>query len=151
MANKFKFKLDALLKLREFKEKQLKVELGNIVKEVQESKEKIADYHDHIEEAYRGQESMLDDSSTKGEMIKFFPYFIEGKNTAIKIEEDKLVQLELRYQEKVKEMTIARGETKVIDKLKEKKVAEYKKEKNKKDFEDIEEMRILRLGAGSKT
>ncbi len=142
---KFKFKLDGLLKLREFKEKQLKVELGNILKGIQDCKNKIESYSQHIGEAYAGQENILSDS-TNGETIKFFPYFIEGKNHAIKQEEEKLAILQEQYEVKVQEMKIARGETKVIDKLKDKEKKEFKKTKNKKDFEKLEEMRILSLG-----
>lgn len=142
---KFKFKLDGLLKLREFKEKQLKVELGNILKGIQECKARIQAYNQHIEEAYAGQENVLNEE-VRGDMIKFFPYFIEGKNSAIKHEEEQLDILNEQYEIKVKEMTIARGETKVIDKLKEKEKKEFKKTKNKKDFEKLEEMRILSLG-----
>ncbi|MBK26461.1 MAG: flagellar export protein FliJ [Halobacteriovorax sp.] len=142
---KFKFKLDGLLKLREFKEKQLKVELGNILKGIQECKSRIESYHEHIGEAYAGQENILSDN-TRGETIKFFPYFIEGKNSAIKQEQEKLAILQEQYEIKVQEMKVARGETKVIDKLKEKEKKEFKKNKNKKDFETLEEMRILSLG-----
>lgn len=145
MANKFKFKLEGLLKLREFKEKQLKVELGNLVKEIQNTKDRIKAYNQHIAEAYSGQEKVLEDPAT-GEMVKFFPFFIEGKKAAIKQEEEKLEILNEQYKNKVIEMNVARGETKVIDKLKEKQHQEYRKEKSKKDFEELEEMRILQLG-----
>lgn len=142
---KFKFKLDGLLKLREFKEKQLKVELGNIVKSIQETKERIEDYNRHITEAYEGQENILE-APANGEMIKFFPFFIEGKNAAIKKEEEELKKLQEAYEIKVQEMKVARGETKVIDKLKEKEKTAYKKDRMKKEFATIEEMRILGLG-----
>ena len=142
---KYKFKLEALLKLRKFKEQQLKVELGRIVSEIQRVKNKIEEYKRHIGEAYDGQEKILQ-GETNGEMIKFFPYFVEAKKVAIANELEKLNGLQEQYQQKVLEMKQARGETKVIDKLKEKDKNVFKKEKAKKEFEKIEEMRILRQG-----
>lgn len=147
MAKKFKFKLDALLKLREFKEKKLKVELGNLVSGMNRAKELINDYGLHINEAYAGQEKLLE-GQVQGEMLKFFPYFVEGKNAAIKKAKENLATLQTQYEAKIKEMTIARGETKVIDKLKDKEHLLFKKEKAKKDFEKIEDLRIITQGNG---
>ncbi len=146
--SKYKFKLEGLLKLRKFKEQQLKVELGQIVSEIQRVNNKILEYKGHIDEAYDGQEKVLQ-GETSGEMIKFFPYFVEAKNSAITYEVERLKGLQEQYEEKVIEMKTARGETKVIDKLKEKDKNIFKKDKAKKDFEKIEEMRILRQGDGS--
>ncbi|MFT6069636.1 MAG: flagellar FliJ protein [Bacteriovoracaceae bacterium] len=146
--SKYKFKLEGLLKLRKFKEQQLKVELGRIVSEIQRVKNKISEYKGHIDEAYDGQEKVLK-GETSGEMIKFFPYFVEAKNSAITFEVERLKGLEEQYEEKVIEMKKARGETKVIDKLKEKDKNLFMKDKAKKDFAKIEEMRILRQGEGS--
>lgn len=145
---KYKFKLEGLLKLRKFKEQQLKVELGRIVGEKIRVENRIVELKGHIGEAYDGQEKVLQ-GEANGEMIKFFPYFIEAKNSAIANEVNKLENLQNQYEEKVAEMKVARGETKVIDKLKEKDKNIFKKEKAKKDFGKIEEMRILRQGDGS--
>lgn len=144
---KYKFKLEGLLKLRKFKEQQLKVELGRIVSERQRVENRIEELKSHIGEAYEGQEKVLKGEAS-GEMIKFFPYFVEAKNMAIDNEVEKLKGLQIQYEEKVIEMKQARGETKVIDKLKEKDKNVFMKEKAKKDFEKIEEMRILRQGDG---
>jgi flagellar FliJ protein len=145
---KFKFKLEGLLKLRKFKEQQLKVDLGRIVGEKIRVENKIIELKGHIDEAYEGQEKVLQ-GEVNGEMIKFFPYFVEAKNAAITNEVEKLKNLQVQYEEKVIEMKTARGETKVIDKLKEKDKNVFKKDKAKKDFGKIEEMRILRQGDGS--
>ncbi len=82
-------------------------------------------------------------------MIKFLPYLGEEKKVRIANELEKLNGLKEQYQQKVLEMKQARGETKVIDKLKEKDKNVFKKEKAKKEFEKIEEMRILRQGERS--
>ena len=80
---KFKFKLDGLLKVREFKEKKIKIELGEILKEVGEVEGKIAFANKAIDETYEAQEAFMQDLSS-GNMLQFFPVFIQGKKEDIK-------------------------------------------------------------------
>jgi flagellar biosynthesis chaperone FliJ len=42
---KFKFKLDGLLKVREFNEKKIKIELGEILREITAVEDKIAELY----------------------------------------------------------------------------------------------------------
>ena len=49
---KFNFKLAGLLKIRKFKEEQIKVELGNIVQKVIREKDKIIQLKNEINECY---------------------------------------------------------------------------------------------------
>lgn len=145
---KFDFKLSGLLKLREFREKNIKTELGMIVKEMQEVKIKLNALGEHISEAYTAQGKLLEESnnegSRSGEMLKFFPYFIDAKRAHIKNQKDLLKELEEKYRNKIVEMKVAMGEVKVIESLKEKEVKKYKKYKLKKEYENIEELRIMR-------
>ena len=78
---KFKFKLDGLLKVREFKEKQLKIELGEILKEINAVEAKVAEANVAIAETYDAQEAFMRDPSN-GQMLQFFPLFIQGKKDA---------------------------------------------------------------------
>ena len=145
---KFKFKLDGLLKVREFKEKQLKIELGLILKEINEVEAKIAACNAAIVETYDAQEAFMRDSST-GQMLQFYPLFIQGKKEDIKNKENLLWSLRKKQEKKVAEMAIARGEVKVMENFKDKKKEEWSKEKNKKDQEAIEEILMMRAN-GSK-
>ena len=145
---KFKFKLDGLLKVREFKEKQLKIELGLILREINEVEAKIAAANEAIVETYDAQEAFMKDTST-GEMLQFYPIFIQGKKEDIKNKENLLWSLRKKQEKKVAEMATARGEVKVMENFKEKKKEEWSKEKNKKDQEAIEEILMMRAN-GSK-
>ncbi len=145
---KFKFKLDGLLKVREFKEKKLKIELGIILKEINEVEAKIAAANAAIVETYDAQEVFMRDSSS-GQMLQFYPLFIQGKKEDIKNKENLLWSLRKKQEKKVAEMAIARGEVKVMENFKEKKQIEWSKEKNKKDQEAIEEILMMRTN-GSK-
>jgi len=145
---KFKFKLDGLLKVREFKEKQLKIELGEILKEINLVEEKIAEANRAIAETYDAQEAFMRDPSN-GQMLQFFPMFIQGKKEDIKNKDNLLWSLRKKYDKKVAELATARGEVKVMENFKDKKKDEWSKEKNKKEQEAIEEILMMRSN-GSK-
>jgi flagellar FliJ protein len=139
----FKFKLDGLLKVREFKERALKVELGQILKQINEAEDEIIRLKKNIEETYEAQESFLAEPAA-GDMIKFFPKFIETKNLAIDNQENLIFALKKKFDQKQNELGKARGEVKVIENLKEKKQTEYKKKLDKKHQENVDELVQIR-------
>ena len=140
---KFKFKLDGLLKVREFKEKKIKIELGEILKEIGDVESKIAFANKAIDETDEAQESFMRDLSS-GKMLQFFPVFIQGKKEDIKNKENLLWALRKKYDVKIAELAAARGQVKVMENFKEKKFGEWKKDKNKKEMESIEEILMMR-------
>ncbi|MBC7427610.1 MAG: flagellar export protein FliJ [Bacteriovorax sp.] len=140
---KFKFKLDGLLKVREFKEKKIKIELGEILREINGVEEKISAANTAISETYDAQEAFMKDPSS-GQMLQFFPLFIQGKKEDIKNKENLLWALRKKYDKKIAELALARGEVKVMENFKEKKHGEWVKEKNKKEQEAIEEILMMR-------
>ncbi len=139
MAKRFSFKLEGLLKLRHFKEEQLKVELGKINSDIQNTKNRIKELQQHIDEAYISQEQAMKEK-VDGQFARFFPYFIQAKREDIKNQENLLYSLERKYQSKLREVSLAMGESKVILNMKEKEKTSWKKEKDKKEQEDIEEI-----------
>ncbi len=143
---KFKFKLDALLKVREFKEKKVKIELGDLLKQMNAVEDKIRLANQAIDETYEAQETFMNDSS-QGRMLQFFPYFIQGKKEDIKNQENLLWALRKKYDAKILELAEARGQVKIMENFKENKKVEWTKVKNKKEQEDIDELiNIRRLG-----
>jgi flagellar FliJ protein len=145
---KFKFKLDGLLKVREFKEKKIKIELGEILKEISQVENLIKKANEAIQETYDAQETFLKDQSA-GQMLQFFPIFIQGKKEDIKNKENLLWSLKKKYDKKILELAQARGEVKIMENFKDKKKEEWSKERNKKEQEAIEEILMMRTN-GSK-
>lgn len=145
MAKRFKFKLEGLMKIRKFKEEQLKVELGKINQEIMVVKNRIAELHTHIKDAYTSQEATLK-SQADGQLARFFPYFIQAKREDIKNQENLLYSLEKKYQKKLQEVSKAMGETKIIDGMKEDQKDKWKKENEKKEQENIDEVLSMRRG-----
>jgi len=143
MAQKFKFKLDGLLKVREFKEKKIKLELGDILKEIEHAKGIIAKAQQDIEDCYEAQEAFVAEPAA-GRMVQFFPQYIQSRREEQKIQENILYSLNRKYQEKIKELAHAKGEVKVIDNLKDKQQLEFNKKKEKKLQEGIDELTIIK-------
>ncbi len=136
---KFKFKLDGLLKLREFKENRLKQELGAILQEIQRIDNEIIDIQNSIVEAYESQQELLKEASM-GSMIQFYPYFIKGRKEDELAKKQLLKSLNHKYQLKLLELKTARGEVKLIENMKEDKLKIYKKNKQKKHQDDIDDI-----------
>ena len=139
MGKKFKFKLGALLKIREFKEKKIKQELGSILKDIEEAKTKIIKSKKDINECYLAQEECLKEPSS-AHIVQFFPQYIESRKNDQKAQEKILDGLNKKYEEKVQYLAMAKGEVKVLDNLKEKELIKFKKEKEKKFQESIDEI-----------
>lgn len=140
---KFKFKLDGLLKVREFKEKRIKIELGEILKDIQHTEDLISKMNRDIDDTYDAQEKVIA-NHTDGRMLQFFPYYIKGRKEDIKNKETLLWSLRKKYENKMAELATARGEVKVLDNFKEKKKHEWVKERDKKELEAVEEIIMMR-------
>lgn len=139
----FKFKLDGLLKLREFKENSIKSQLGGILKEISRVEGKIEEIEKSIDESYKSQEEFLAQPAA-GEMIKFFPYFIQGRKEDLAVQHNLLRGLRNQYEQKLLELKKARGDVKVLENMKDKKSSEFRKAANKKREADIEDILNLR-------
>ena len=135
---KYKFKLEALLKIRKLKEEQCKMEIGRIQVRIKELENQIAQQDAGINEAYDMQEKALE-RGMEGLEVRFHPYYVEGKRTHIRA----LEMEKSRYQEyveyKYEELSKLRADVKVITQMKEKDHLKYKKNLEKKMNERIEE------------
>ena len=140
---KYKYKLEALLKLRKFKESALKVELGRINQEISSVNESIKKLKENINQSYQDQEVALSEA-TSGQMAQFYPRYIQGQREDIKNKENLLYSLQKKYESKLKEVSLAMGETKLISKMKEDDFNKYKHKIEKKQHENREEMNIMR-------
>ena len=143
MRKVFKFKLEGLLKFRKLKEKNIKIELGKINQDIMNLKNEIVELKSKIEKSYTLQEKTLD-YGKHNFPIEIFPNYIQAQRENIRNKEVLIHSLQKKYSEKVDEMKIAMGETKVTHKIREKKIKEYKTKLEKKQWENIEEMLRMR-------
>ena len=140
-----KFKLDSLLRFKKFKEHGIKVELGNINREIQKTKDEISELEDHVKEFHTFQRNMRPDKTVTITFFRFFSEYIKAKKENIKNKEVLLSSLEKKYSNKIQDMKIAMGETKVVDNLKTRQMMKYKKKLENKRQEEIEESMKRRL------
>lgn len=136
---KYKYKLEALVKLKKFKEATLRSELGRINREIGNVQEELKKLESNIDMTYIDQESVLA-SEASGQLAQFYPYYIQGQREEIKNKENLLYSLRTKYKKKMEELSLAMNETKVVNKMKDKDFEEYKKIVRKKEEEKIEEL-----------
>lgn len=138
MAQKFKFKLEAVLKVRKLKADQCKMEIGRIQVRINQLKGFMQENNDSIDSAYSDQEKSLG-SGVSGRELQFHPYFVSGKKANIAVIEKEMALLSEQLEYRYKELNQLRGDVKLVEEMKSKEHTKYKKEKTKKDFEQIEE------------
>ena len=138
MAKKYKFKLEALLKMRKIREDQCKMEIGRIQVEIGKIKSQINEQSDGISEAYELQERSLQGGAT-GLETRFHPYFVQGKRDHILILERSMKDLEDRLARMYQILTQFRADVKLVEQMKEKDKTAHKKASDKKMYAEIEE------------
>lgn len=134
----FKFKLEAVLKIRKLKEEQCKMEIGKIQVRIKELKNYRLEHSKGIEQAYLDQEKLLE-KGMNGRELQFHPFFVDGKRAHIGVIDKEIEGLEKEVAALYQQLNQLRADVKVIDEMKEQKTKEYKKSLNKKQFEEIEE------------
>lgn len=135
---KYKFKLEALLKIRKLKEEQCKMEIGRIQVHIKDLENQIEDQQAGIVEAYDMQEKALEDGM-EGIEVRFHPYFVQGKRSHIKKLEEEKAKYTQYVEYKYDELSRFRADVKVIEKMKERDAKSYKQKIEKKMNEQIEE------------
>ena len=138
----FKFKLAAILRMREFKKQQIEIELGKIVQQINGVQEQIDDLERQKEEAYRIYEQRVHGQ----ELATYYQYAGDFLKAAAAKREELLQQqkdLQAKYQDKLKEMTHAMGEVKIMEKVKSKAWEAYRKQYYKELNREQEDNTIM--------
>ncbi len=140
----YKFKLEALLRMRTFREKKVKQELGEIVSNIATFKEKREIVDKEIIHYYTSQERTIR-SGISAKDLSFYPKLFDFKRCEAKNIQENLHMLNEKYKEKAKELKSAMKEVKVIENMKEKDRELFRKERNKKSQSNIEELSQFRI------
>ncbi len=134
----YKFKLDAVLKVRKLKEEQCKMEIGRIQVQINKLSAEITNHEAGIQQAYDSQEKLMEEG-VNGTEIKFYPFFVSGKRAHIQAIKNEIKALTDEVNDKYDNLKLLRADVKVIEEMKEKDLLKYKKALQKKQFENIEE------------
>lgn len=131
----FDFSLEKILELREFDRRQCEIELGKAISESTKIKQKLQ----NIAEQRVFSEQNRYKSSDLGAIAA-----VENYITRLDTEKEKnlndLAANELVVEKKRTDLAEAMKQHKVLAKLKEKQLKEYKKEKNKKEEQEIDDI-----------
>ncbi len=141
---KFVFKLQKVLDLREFEKKQAQIELGKATAQVNRIQEKL--------NAVASQKVNLANQMKEAVGLKNYyacqqyTIFLDKKKEEF-LEE--MAKAELVLEEKRKIFLEASTNVKVMEKLKEKKLSDWKKEKSKEEEKEVEELVAAKFGQRS--
>lgn len=142
---KFNFRLEHILKLREFEEKKAKLNLGKVITKIEKKRREIEKINKEISLGYVEMSELLKDT-VDGRTLQFFPDYFSGKRAMIKLKEDEMSKLNEELKFKRLELQKAEGDYKSIDKLKEKQFAEFKKKITQKEQKDMDDYTIMKYG-----
>lgn len=145
---KMKFRLEHVLRLREFDEKKAKLELGNVIGrisavniEIEEAKNQIKacnlEFNDFLSETRKVQDIII------------FPFIMDELQKKINKKKEDLISLNKELEEKKNNLKIAEGKLKVIEKLKENQYEKFKKEIDKKYRNEVDDHTIMKYGEKS--
>jgi flagellar FliJ protein len=135
---KYEFRLEPVLKLRRLKEENCRMELGQLLMELNRINDQLTHDRNEINNYYNIQESALKTGMTGGQ-LQAFPMLISAKNSNIDLLEKDKTKQEQRVEAKKQELAQLRGDLKVMDNLKQKNFDEYRKALNKEIDQKVEE------------
>ena len=145
---KMMFRLEHVLRLREFEEKKAKLELGNVLGRINATNIEIEEARKQINTSDLEFRDFLTEPRKILE-IRIFPFIMDELQRTINKKMHDLIILNKELEEKKISLKIAEGKLKVIEKLKEKQYEKFKKEIDKKYQNEIDDHTIMRYGEKS--
>jgi len=135
MAKKFNFKLDPVLRIRNYKVKEAKEDLGKTISERVKAELEIENRQKYLNDFLKSKTGKI--SAAELQTQWNHKGFIEGEINDLGEERQKLITLEERKRLK---LDVAMQKEKVITKLKEKRKTEYEDEINKEEVKEMDEI-----------
>ena len=139
---KFKFKLESVLKMKTLLEEQCRNELGKIFVEKKKIEDEIALMNRNIEAMYSENESHLQ-SGMKASHASMFPQLSSAYHAKIDELKKKMKVVDERIENKKIELNEKRAELKLMSNIKEKELNVWKKAYNKHVDESVDEMVMM--------
>lgn len=136
---RYKFRLEAVLKVRRMMEESCRNELGMLMVEKQKYLTDISTLERDITNFYSANEKAMGEGM-KASHVSFFPQVVEGKELHIKQVNEQIRNVEARIKDKLIELTEKKAELKAVEKLREKDFEQWRKAYNKDSDMKVEEM-----------
>lgn len=135
---RYVFRLEPVLKIRKLKEENIRMELGQLLIQLNQIDDQINHDRNEINNYYTIQEKSLGQGILANQLQAFSMLVIAKEKNIQLLEASKIKQIEL-IELKKNELSQARGELKVIENLKEKDLNNYKASYNKELDQKVEE------------
>ncbi|MFP5386523.1 MAG: flagellar export protein FliJ [Bacteriovoracia bacterium] len=135
---KYTFRLEPVLKLRKLKEENCRMELGQLLTDLNRIEDQIKRDKGEVDNYYQIQEGSLKTGMTGGQ-VQAFPMLIAAKNRNLELLEIEKKKQQDRVEDKKKELALLKGDLKVMENLKQKDHDEYRKAFNKELDQKVEE------------
>jgi flagellar FliJ protein len=139
MAKKFRFSLEALLKLRTLEEERAMQELGKVIEKMNQAKQKVKE----LEDQYNAEVKKFSEYSRMATYTLFYQSFERFLNRIenLKKQTEVYVQsLQPELEEKRQKLIEARKNKKILEILKEKRWEEYKNKLKKQETKELFEL-----------
>jgi flagellar FliJ protein len=139
MAKKFRFSLEALLKLRTLEEERAMQELGKVIEKMNQAKQKVKE----LEDQYNAEVKKFSEYSRMANYTLFYQSFERFLNRIenLKKQTEVYVQsLQPELEEKRQKLIEARKNKKILEILKEKRWEEYKNKLKKQETKELFEL-----------
>jgi flagellar FliJ protein len=143
---KFRFTLEKVLKHKQVLEEEAKKDFAEINAKLNEQQDFLKGLEEDLEKSYRDKHAV---TQIGGEISAYLSYFHDFYIVQKKmIEQQKRIigGLEKIVEEKRQHLVEAARETKIFEKLKEKRKQEFKKQMEKLEQKRADEMNLLRFG-----
>ena len=143
--DKFKYKLDPVLKLRNFEKKKVEIHLGQINKKILDIGNNIKEVTQQINEAY----SVLNkskDQRIENSYVLSLPHLLKVKTKELEKFQEELSTNQRLRNEVIQKLNEVTGRFKIIEKDKQKKEVSFKKEKQKKIEQEIQDLFLISKG-----
>lgn len=135
---KYVFRLEPVLKVRKLKEENCRMELGQLLMELNRIEDQLVRDRNEIDNYYKIQETALK-NGMRGGQLQTFPMLVQGKEKNIQLLEREKKKQEQRVEEKKQELAQLRGDLKVMENMRQKDFDEYRKAVNKEIDQKVEE------------
>ncbi len=140
---KMKFRLEHVLRLREFEEKKAKLELGLVLGKINGLNFEIDEAKKQMQKSNNEFNQYLKETR-KVQDIKIFPFLIEDLQRIIDKKKQDLLILKKELEVKKNILKVAETKFKILEKLKENQLERFKKEENKKLINELDDNTIMR-------
>jgi flagellar protein FliJ len=142
---KFKFTLEKVLRQRELQESLAERDFAEAQNALNDEVAKLENMIRVKEDSIRERNELVQNTQTWGLSVQQINQFLIGQDLRIKLQNQRLSEFEKVVEAKREILRKASVEVKIIERLKEKKLEEFKREFERKEQSEIDELTALRF------